>query len=566
MRRVAFFALLAAVFPAGAAAPSGEAPLGYTVTPRLADGAMKALEVEVRFTGDADGETALLLPDQWAGSSELWRNIGKLSATGASVVAGEGPSRRLLRHAPGAPITLRYAVTTSQRSNPGFNYEKAKPLIQPDWFFFHGEGVFAYPLERETAPASFRWGPLPQGWRTASDLDHLARSPGTLKDIVESVAIGGAQLTVTARDVDGAPLRLAMLGKWDFPPAQMADAVQRIFAAENDYWGDEAGPFLVAMAPLGTVDGLSYTGTGRGDGFSVASTTGFPLADAAQFLAHEINHRWMPAALGEMPRDNEGTDYWLSEGFNDYLTARILLRSGLWDLDRYAAHKNEVLLRYGSSPARTASAEEVARNFWTDGHMQQVSYDRGHLLALLIDDRLRERNGGLRGLDDVLLAQKKAVEAGSNGLATALFLETLRDFGGIDAAADIARVTGAGEPVLLPENLLGECARITTASRREFHRGYDAEATAQAGGVIAGVRPDGPAYAAGMRDGMRLVKREFGKLGDSSVEIGYRVEADGGERVIRYYPEGERDLTVQRMELVAGDAAHRARCLRLGGG
>jgi hypothetical protein len=69
-----------------------------------------------------------------------------------------------------------------------------------------------------------------------------------------------------------------------------------------------------------------------------------------------------------------------------------------------------------------------------------------------------------------------------------------------------------------------------------------------------------------MRDGMRLLGRDSGKIGDSSVEIAYRVADETGERLIRYLPEGKAEVEVQRIELTVGDTAQEARCrTRLGG-
>jgi predicted metalloprotease with PDZ domain len=106
-----------------------------------------------------------------------------------------------------------------------------------------------------------------------------------------------------------------------------------------------------------------------------------------------------------------------------------------------------------------------------------------------------------------------------------------------------------------------------TERRRQFDRGYDAAATRLADGVIAGVAPDGPAYAAGMRDGMRLVRREAGKVGDSTVEMAYRVSDGTDEKVIRFRPEGKGEFEVQHLEITAAGPEQEARCkARLGGG
>jgi predicted metalloprotease with PDZ domain len=567
LRTAAPILLAAAAFTLCAAAPLPTQTMDYKLTPALTKEGKRALQVDLRFRGEADGETILELPHEWAGSSELWRQVTELEIRGAKSLGGFF-DRPVIHHRPGATIRVRYKLVSAWDEDPGFDYEKARPLIHADSFFAHGEGIFSFPEGRFGSMARFRWGKIPQGWKVASDLDHLKGKKTTVANMINSVVIGGTGLRVVRRDLDGAPLRVAVLGDWSFEPDALADLVARVVSAGNGFWGDRPSPYLVAMAPLGTLrSGLSYTGTGRTDGFSIASTNAFDLKMATRFLGHEYGHSWIPNELGAMPEEQEARDYWFSEGFDDYIASKMLLRSGLWSLADYVADKNETLLRYGTSPAKTAGAAEVAERFWTDQNVQQVSYDRGHLLAAQLDAEIAARSGGTKSLDDVLRAQRKAAKGNDAAVATSLFQATLRDQTGIDLEPEVERVARRGEALMLPADLYGECARIVVERRKEFHRGYDAAATRIAGGIIAGVVPDGPAYAAGMRDGQKLIGFVSGKFGDSSTEIVYRVADENGERVLRYMPEGKAEFDVQRVELTASGPEQEAACRRrMGGG
>jgi predicted metalloprotease with PDZ domain len=563
LKPVAFPLLAAASLFLVAAAPA-QKPIAYKMTPTLQPDGSRALDVEMRFRGDSDGETDLYLPSVWAGSSELWRHATRLRISGARSFGGSY-DHPVIRHRPGARLKIRYRIVSAYAEDPGFAYEKARPLVRSDWFFVHGETIFARSGD-DARPARFKWGKLPKGWTVASDLDHLEGKPTTLANLINIVAIGGARLRVVRRDLRGAPLRVAVLGDWAFTPEQLADTVVPIVAAEDAFWGDASTPFLVAMAPLGDLpSGLSYTGTGRADAFSIASTSAFELKQAVRFLAHEYMHSWVPIALGAMPEEDEARDYWFSEGFNDYLASKVLLRAGIWSLAEWAADKNETLLRYGVSPAKAIKGDEIAARFWTDQNVQQVSYDRGHLLAAKLDAEIAARSAGEQSLESVLRSQRQAAE-NSPELATALFRKALLARTGIDIDPDLERYARGGEPLLLAADLFGDCGRLVAERRKAFDRGYDAAATREAGGVISGVASDGPAYAAGLRDGMRLIRREAGKIGDSTVELAYRVSDSTGERLIRFLPEGKGEFEIQRLELTADGPEREALCrARLGG-
>lgn len=536
------------------AAPSpGSETVGYTIAPVLAGRVLIGLSVGIRFAGDRDGETRLDLPQKWAGSDELWRHLTHLEVEGASAVREEGPAVRIISHRPGAPLTVRYRVRSGHDSDPGFDYHKARPLIFPGWFFFHGEGVFATPEGRQYAPAQFSWKSFPPDWKLASDLDHLSGiRPGTVQDVVESVAIGGPDLQILQREIAGAPLRVAIRGSWRFTPEAFAGTVEKIVRAANALWGTPARPFLVAVAPLGDVGaGLSYLGTGRSDAFAVASTSAFELAEATSFLAHEYLHTWIPRELGGLPEQDEALGYWLGEGFTDFYAPHLLLRAGLWSLPEYVDNLNRTLQRNGTSPARNATAADVLQRFWTDQAVRKLPYDRGHLLAHLLAYRVRQATDGRTGLHDVLRLQlarahRNAAE-GRRISAVTLFPAIFREATGLDITSDLARYLESGQPIVLPADLFGGCYTVATVTQPEFHRGFDLDATERAGGVLTGVDPGSPAHAAGMRDGMRLIRREAGTLGDSSVEIAYRVQDGDRERVIGYMPQGTGQITLQRV-------------------
>lgn len=565
VRILAAFSVSAAL--AGPAAAQSADSVHYTVAPVMRDGALAALAVEMRFAGDDDGETQLLLPGEWAGSDSLWHQVDSLAVRGATAVRDAGEESRILSHAPGAPLVVRYLVRTAYADAPGFGWEKARPILHADWFFFHGEGVFAMPAGRDESPAGFAWGAFPDRWRIASDLDHLADGsrPGVVNDVVQSASLGAVELRVMERTMGGAPFRVAVHGAWPFPADTFADAVAKIVEAENTFWGDAGRPFVVQLAPLGgSGPGYSYSGTARSDAFSVASTPNFALAEAQRFLAHEYMHTWIARELGG-PSADEAAGFWLSEGFTDFYAGRVLLRAGLWTPADYVAEVNRTLLRNASSPVRMATSKEVSDGFWTNPDVRQLPYDRGHLLALLLDDRVRRHTQGRADLDDVLremrVMARQLSERGTRTDAETLFTVVLMQRFDMDVLGALALHLDGGLPVVLPADLYGTCARVETVTQPDYDRGFDAAATSAAGNVVAGVDAAGPAYAAGLRDGMRLLRREAGEPGNAAVELVYRVEDGGTERLIRYRPAGRGTVEFQRIVLTP-DAAS-ARCVAL---
>jgi hypothetical protein len=65
---------------------------------------------------------------------------------------------------------------------------------------------------------------------------------------------------------------------------------------------------------------------------------------------------------------------------------------------------------------------------------------------------------------------------------------------------------------------------------------------------------------------MKLIRRESGRIGDSTVELAYRVADGGVERVLRYRPEGKRRFEVQQARRLDAGPEQQARCRRRLGG
>jgi predicted metalloprotease with PDZ domain len=555
--------ILAAAFAGSALADD---TVRYTLTPVMAKGKLEALAIEIRFTGEADGETGLNLPDSWGGKTELYQGIRDLTVDGAASITAPAPAKRIVRHKPGADLIVRYRVVQYWPGVPSVTGDNEyRPIVQPGYFHVLGNAVIVEPDGDGSRPATFAVKGLPRGWAFASDLDHAAMGRKLfVGDVIESVSVGG-----DFRILKRGPLRVAIRGKWSFSDDAFVGQLGPIIASHHRFWGDGDEPFLVTVIPLASSPGQqSLGGTGRSDAFAFFATDGASDVTLNRILAHEHLHTWIPRRIGAMPDGPEqARDYWLSEGFTDFYTGRLLVRDGIWSIEQFAGELNEMLAAYASSSARTLPNTEIISGFWKNPDLGKLPYQRGQLLATKWDHDVRTLAKGARDLDDVVLAMKRRVAAvdGKPPLASALFAEEMMR-AGVDVAADMLRFVEKGEAVLLAADVFTPCGTVATLDLAEFDRGFDPEQTAANGDKITGLREDSPGYRAGLRNGMQLLKRESGKTGDSRVALSYRVLDNGVERVITYQPEGKMRITLQQFTLKAMTEAERKLCVaRLGG-
>jgi predicted metalloprotease with PDZ domain len=349
--------------------------------------------------------------------------------------------------------------------------------------------------------------------------------------------------------------------RYDFDTRAFADLATRIIAGERAFWNAHEGPFLVVLAPLTPAPGVrSSRGEGRKNAFAIMTTSDVPLASLTALIGHEYFHTWNPQRLGGLPDGpSEPTAYWFTEGFTDFYARRLLLRMGVFSLDDFVDAWNQMLLAYANSSARDASVSRIVKDFWSDQDIQRLAYQRGAILAAVADRRLRQRSGGRTNLDDVMRAMRDRAARGHAPLSPQLFLETIRGFG-VNMHGDVARIADGGAPAELTPGAFGGCVGVGASTIAAFDRGYDRQATRRAG-VISGVEVGSNAEAAGLRDGMSLVKVEGGVVGDSRVPYSLRVRDHGQERVITYKPAGSRTITLQALSLPTDlDAGARERC------
>lgn len=514
----------------------------YTLSPVMRAGQLEALSVEMRFRADASGTTQLDLPDHWAGEKELWRQVHDLVISGANAVNKSEPGKRIIQSEPGAEIVVQYAVAQATPGEPEPNGGTYMLTVQPGYFHVIGHALFALPEGPMTRPATFLLRDLPAGWNFASTLTGRTL---TVDDTDSSISVGG-DFRVIAPAAFGDNVHIAIRGAWDFADAEFVDAASRVLDAEWKYWGEEPSPFTVTVLPLAGAQYISLGGSGMNAGFGFFATRNVAMPDIIQTLAHEKMHTWIPLAIGGNPETEEARAYWLSEGFTDYFSRRVLLASGIWKLDDYVRVLNKTLYDYGTSPGRTVPNTEIVKNFWNSDDVQQLPYRRGFLLATIWNAKVHG------GLDTVIHDMRdRARTKAANETAIDIFPIVMRAHG-YDANDDIARFVERGEMVRLPENVFPACGKVVTESLPAFSRGFDAEATAKANHVIAGVDPDGPAYAAGLRNGMTLVKRVSPPVNDARLPISYEVSDNGVTRTITWLPAGKERFDVQQLHLTPG--------------
>lgn len=523
----------------------------YTLSPVLDGRSLKAVTVDLRLKADVDGTTVINLPTRWAGQRQLWRNLKNVEVRGGERSATNNPSKITVASAPGADLVVAYQITSPLPGDPTIEDQLPyQPWIRPDWFALSGESTLATVEDRPNLVAHFAWRG-PKGFGMASDLEHLPSRPN-VQDLQKSTIIGGWRLRV----LNNGNLRLAILDQFSFSDLTLLADIGRLLKTERGFWKDaQTDPYLVTVAPVVAPDGTSaITGEGKDDAFSITATHETPLDQVTGLLAHEIFHNWNPPALGGDPPSTgvkqTFKDAWFVEGFTEFYALRMSARSGLFTLGDFVRSWNERLLAYAVSPMRDSPAAALEDNA-LDPDVEKLPYYQGAMLAAIWDQRLKRQSKGRLDLDRLLRMQRAAAAKSPKLGAVALFRQ-VADKVGLDIESDLKRVVIDGGEPILPTDVFGACIAVETVRQPAFDRGFDRDATIASNMEARGVRPEGPAAKAGLKEGMKIRRVLSGAPGDSQADYVLEVEnGDGVVTTLRYKPEGTGTISVQRLRPVS---------------
>lgn len=546
-------ALTAAGFVALGASAEAASP-DLTLELELLTEPFPMVHVQIETAGGRSGSTRLTLADQWGGNTDFQNEIRNLSVTGENgrlTVTNEPGHVWTVKHAPGERLHVSYYLASTIHEVTSSSDTYYRPIIRKDLVHFIGHTALAVPEHLAgTKKRSIRlkWkGFASRGWTVASSFSvdqKQTEVTETLEDFVHSVFVAAPNLELVSRRAVGGHIYLAMVGDhWGFDARQLATLATRIIRTERKFFGGHHPPFyLVSLIPVGQhrPGSASIGGTGLTHSFALFMTPEVSLEDEEglrirYLLAHEHLHHYIGGII--QPAEPEELVYWFTEGFTDFYTRRVLLRSGLSSLDEYTRDLNEKLRGLYLSPVGHEPNVRIQQGFWESPDLHKLPYQRGDLVALVLDARIRAHSKNEKSLDDAIRAllnrSARTHESVSTEQLITLFAEYLPEGGNQELTRWITQ--GELPPVRLKTLL--PCLKGEMENIGHFDLGFDFDSSRPIRRV-QGVRKGSAAWRAGLRDGQELRgwSVTYGAV-DKPVELTIRDGIGTEEEIIRYLPQ-----------------------------
>ena len=488
------------------------------------------LHVEMELQG-VHQAASLAMPSWTPGSylmREFPRNVQGFEAAdgaGASLAWSKTDKNRWLVAAPpDGTLRVRYQVYANELSVRTSHVDSTHASVQGASVFLFAEDRAGEPLELEVdAPAGWRATTALRGGGnrfTASGYDELVDSP---------LEIGTHRLLEW--EVEGKTHRWAIWGRGNLEEERLVADTSRIIQAERALFGTLPYPdytFILHLIP-GGAGGLEH----RDSTALLADRWAFRGAPYERFLglvAHEFFHLWngkriRPAVLGpfDYTAENYTRDLWVVEGITTYYTDLFLRRAGLVTQHRYLERLAEAIARFRSLPGRFAqSLADSSWNTWIKFYRPDANtpnssisyYEKGALVALLLDLRIRAATSNERSLDDVMRRLWDGFGAPDAGFPEGEVERVAADVAGVDLGAFFDLALRGTDELPFDEILEGAGLALRPAHelapfpggdpRTEIHLG--AQFRAEGGrSVVTQVLAGSPAYRAGLNAGDELV-------------------------------------------------------------
>ena len=481
-------------------------------------------------------------------------------------------------------LTVRYATYWDDFGPFATQLNGEHAFINPAMIFF-------YVPDRRVEDVQLDLPDVPEPWNVASASRTLIESMGGARNFIlyassyDLLADGPIEAARFEEfELEGVSSSISVVIHGDgWKKRRVEEDLKRICQYEIKLMGGAPFEHYVFILHIGKGAG--------GGGMEHANSTaiGVPSDEyLSGVAAHEFFHLWNVKRI--RPITLEPVDFtkeqftralWFAEGVTSTYGAYTLVRSGIWNKERFYADLGEQISELERRPAnRWQSAEQSSLDAWLEKYPlynrpeESVSYyTKGQVLGDLLDILIRDRTENEKSLDDVLRAMN--TEFAKQG-------KTYRD--SLDIRLEAEKVAGgsfeeffrdyvaAAEP--LPYQrvlaLAGLALRMTEHKRAVL--GFSAER--ESGGIVTvrGVDDGSPAAVAGLRTEDVIVNWNDGEVPRSlgrwvrerqpGETVKVRIRREEKERALEFRLGEERELVYQIAE--DSHASAKARRIREG--
>ncbi|HLP37964.1 hypothetical protein [Lacibacter sp.] len=501
------------------------------------------LDVSLNYT--ADSTHILHLPSDYYGTPDLHQwVINFKGVNGTQVLKKEAASREIIpdkRH----EVHIEYTIKYDAKELDKYAYA---PNVSPHYFYLAGcQWILPTNLIEQKNTYHIQLKSDKSDWVFYSSLAENTNDillTCSFEEII-SAGFGGSDATQDKHyfQLNGKKFSLFIQGDYKFDKSQVLQSFKSIITKQNSFLTDEDSSFyhITILPRSGLLAGASIPHM-----FYCFIDSNTRHRDLNQLVSHEYFHNWLPnkmnlkTAKGQYEFQRE----WFSEGFTEYFSRVFLYEMDLLTPDEFVETFNADIVSIKNNPSAVhsyADIVELAVKNQYGAAQKKLSYYRGALIALKWDYELKRKGSDLKEMMLFLFEKAKSAQ---HMLNDSDLFQYGRQYA-LDFEKDIQDYIINGNAIPLYETAFPGYTLVNREINL-FYSGFDEQRSAKEK-IIQGVDINGPAYRAGLRDGMQYVSRQNSNRWSNSwsKDKPYTViiKQDTSEIPIHFFPEG-RAVTV----------------------
>lgn len=379
-------------------------------------------DIAISFTAPAD-RPQLTLPAWRPGRYLIQNYAANITAFRAADSAGNplkieksGKSAWRVEARSGDRITVNYRYYAGTL-DAGFSF------LDESEAYFNGSNLFMM-VEGLRGEESRLWIAAPPDWRIETQLTREEANAFVARDydhLIDSPVIAAPHLRRHSFNESGALIHLLFVGSDPIDTDQFVEPVRAIVREQGRMFG---GLPLSEYRFL-THAGDRWHGVEHEASCSIIAKRSDLLGTSAgekgydhllSICSHEFFHLWnvkriLPASFAPYDYSKETLTrlLWVMEGVTSYYGELTLSRSGLWDEGRYLAHLAGEIETLENLPGRELlSLSQASFDAWLQNDVHDRAnalisfYNKGEVVAALLDLTIRRESRGAKSLDDVM--------------------------------------------------------------------------------------------------------------------------------------------------------------------
>ena len=442
--------------------------------------------------------------------------------------------------------------------------DENRGYITPGGLFMYTDEALHQPLTVQIKPFE-QWNKL-----VATGLDSLAGRQNVFYaanyDVLfDSPFLMGKLEVLPSFTINGIPHYFIGYDLGEFDRKQFMADMKKIVTAGINIIGDIPYTHYTFMAigpGQGGIEHLNSTSLSFSNGEGFATPEG--RKRLYSFIAHEYFHnfnvkRIRPIALGpfDYSKENHTNMLWVSEGFTVYYEYMMVKRAGLSSGNDVLNNLQANIKAYENKPGHLfQSATQASYDTWSDGPFGRTGdelnrtisyYDKGPVLGLLLDLKIRHETNNKKSLDDVMRYLYKQYYQGKKRRFTDNEFKQACEFIAGTQLNEVFEYASTVKPLNYPKYFAYAGLSIDTVAKPLPGAYVGIQATQNNDTLIVkSVEWDSPAWKAGLRGGDKIISinndraslkllGDFTTSKDSGTYINLSVEKQGVTKDVTFY-------------------------------